>query len=101
MTRPRIQPRSGDIYVAQGVSLGTAIREVLSRGAATFRGVAAPRLTVTIDSFPRAHALGYVDVAAPRLSIPNLCHYEREPAPRLSIPKLCHYEREPVDEPVR
>ena len=68
MTRPRIQPRSGDIYVAQGVSLGKAIRgELLSRGTATFRGAAAPR--ITIDSLPPAHALGYVDFAAPRLSI--------------------------------
>jgi hypothetical protein len=44
----------------------------VSRGAATFRekNVAAPRLEniLEIDTDPSAHALGYLDVAAPRLT---------------------------------
>src|SRR5882672_10958253 len=58
------QPRSGDIYVAQGVSLGKEAKQS-SRGAATY--AAAPRLVFCPIHVPSAYALGYVDIAAPRL----------------------------------
>ena len=67
------QPRSGAIYVAQGVSLGNLNRKPASRGAATSTGrvrrsidAAAPRLFTHDNQFPNADALGYVDCAAPR-----------------------------------
>ena len=62
-------PRIGAIYVAQCVSVGIADSGQVSRGAATstreYRDVAAPRLMLG-RRFPKAHALGHVDCAAPR-----------------------------------
>jgi uncharacterized protein YyaL (SSP411 family) len=80
------EPRSGAIYVAQGVSPGeSSSRDIEPRSggicpceggeevapqSSEIRDAAAPRLTLTINRLPRAHALGYLDLAAPRLSAP-------------------------------
>src|SRR5258708_31947824 len=98
--------RSGEICVAQCVSVGNANRIIGSRGAATSNngtfGNRAPALISTqrralvcrcrrsaapqcAIHFPNAHALGYVDCAAPRLkarSFPKGLVYQ--PVPMLA-----------------
>lgn len=65
-------PRSGEIDVAQGVSPGFAARrKSKSPGGATFRDIAPPGLTNSIDRIPTADAVGYVDAAPPALAPPN------------------------------
>ena len=75
-------PRSGVIYVAQGVSLGERSHkgraaELRHLPSARQRDVAAPRLVILSFRLPNAHALGYVDSTAPRCSASRLCHGAR------------------------
>src|SRR5882672_1029125 len=58
------QPRSGGIYLAQGVTLGTRGETIKPRSGDICRRSAACFCPIR---FPSAYALGYVDAAAPRL----------------------------------
>jgi predicted DNA-binding antitoxin AbrB/MazE fold protein len=70
--RTNIKPRSGDISIRS-----SAVVQTTRNPDDEIRNAAAPRLLLEAGLFPTAHAVGYVDTAAPRLLIGNTQRFAR------------------------